>query len=119
MKKVYVLIIALLCTAALVAQQRTEKTNKITNLTEVIYYYEDGNIQQKGTFNKKKQPHGKWVSYDNNGDKLSVGYYDAGKKIGKWFFWTNEGLREVDYKNNKIVSVNTWIDDESALVSNE
>ncbi len=30
--------------------------------------------------------------------------YDNGKKVGKWFYWTDKTLKEVDYTNNAIVS---------------
>jgi len=120
MKKVYVLIIALLCTAALVAQEKQiKKVNKDTKLVEVEYYYDNGNLQQKGTFNEQGKLHGKWVSYDINGDKLSVGSYDNGKKVGKWFFWTKESLKEVDYSNSRIVSVSKWDNKTQVAIRNK
>jgi hypothetical protein len=31
------------------------------------------------------------------------------RKAGKWFFWNNDQLTEVDYSENAIVAVNTWV----------
>jgi hypothetical protein len=31
--------------------------------------------------------------------------YDNGQKSGKWFFWNDTVLSEVDYSNNQIASV--------------
>ncbi len=39
--------------------------------------------------------------------KITVGKYMDGKKVGKWFFWTKDNvIKEVDYDNSKITSVN-------------
>ena len=110
MKKI-ILTSFLLCVALLSYPQ--EKDNVIVkqkgDLTEATYYYQDGSIQQKGTFNKEGELHGEWISYDPEGNKLAVGKYVNGQKHGKWFFWTSEDvLKEVDYLNSKITSVNEW-----------
>jgi antitoxin component YwqK of YwqJK toxin-antitoxin module len=84
-----------------------------------VYYYEDGTIQQKGTFNAKGKLHGTWTSYDINGEKLAVGNYLNGKKTGKWFFWTNNSLKEVDYIDSKISTVNEWKDKTKLAVRNK
>jgi hypothetical protein len=34
--------------------------------------------------------------------------YDKGQKTGKWFFWNNTVLSEVDYSNNQIAAVKSW-----------
>ena len=78
------------------------------NLIEAVYYYEDGSVRQKGTFNLEGELHGNWVSYDANGEKLAMGSYLNGKKHGKWFFWNKEILKEVDYTQNEIASVQEW-----------
>ena len=41
-----------------------------------------------------------------------------GKKTGKWFFWQNESLNEVDFQNSKIVSVTKW-DNKNPVVVNK
>ena len=41
-------------------------------------------------------------------DKLTQGNYSNGIKTGKWFFWTENSLKEVDFVDSKITSVNEW-----------
>jgi antitoxin component YwqK of YwqJK toxin-antitoxin module len=40
-----------------------------------------------------------------NGNKTAMATYDNGQKSGKWFFWNDTVLSEVDYSNNQIASV--------------
>ncbi len=91
--------------------------NKQGDLIEATYYYEDGTIQQQGTF-KDGKLHGVWTSYDFEGNKLAMGNYENGKKVGKWLFWTKESLKEVDYLDSKILSVNEWSDKTKVAVRN-
>lgn len=78
------------------------------NLIQAVYFYENGNIQQKGTYNLDGQLHGEWESYTLEGEKRSMGMYLNGKKHGKWFFWDQDVLKEVDYTHNSIASVQQW-----------
>ena len=80
------------------------------DLTEATYYYDNGTIQQIGTFNKSGKLHGTWTSYDVEGNKLALGEYNNGKRVGKWLFWTENSLKEVEYENSKITKVNEWND---------
>lgn len=86
------------------------KIEKKGNLTEATYYYDTGSIEQQGTFNADGELHGVWTSYDVEGIKISVGQYVNGLKNGKWFFWTGETLKEVDYVDSRIVNVVEWSD---------
>ena len=119
MKKSVLLLSFVFVSALISAQADTNvKTQKKGNITEATYYYEDGTIQQEGTFNAKGKLHGTWTSYDINGKKLAVGNYLNGKKTGKWFFWTNNSLKEVDYIDSKIFTVNEWKDKTKLAVRN-
>lgn len=101
----------LLCSAiffgGIVAAQENNERKELHqkgDIIEAIYYYEDGQIAQKGTY-KDGKLHGEWVAYDINGETKAMGKYDRGVKSGKWFFWNEERLSEVDYENNVIASV--------------
>lgn len=119
MKKSFLLLSFVFVSALISAQADTNvKTQKKGNVTEATYYYEDGTIQQEGSFNAKGKLHGTWTSYDINGKKLAVGNYLNGKKTGKWFFWTNNSLKEVDYIDSKISTVNEWKDKTKLAVRN-
>jgi antitoxin component YwqK of YwqJK toxin-antitoxin module len=87
-------------------------------LTIVTYYHDNGTIQQTGSFNKKGELHGKWISYDTKGAKTSIANYEHGKKEGKWFFWKGNTLTEVDYVNSEIIEVKEW-DEASSLAFND
>lgn len=118
MKKL-VFIFALLCVSFSFGQDNKKvKSEKKGDLTEVTYFNEYGKISQQGTFNEEGKLHGLWTSYDLNENKLSVGNYDNGQKVGKWFFWTKESLKEVDYKNSKITSVIQWDNSSKLAVRN-
>lgn len=94
-------------------QEKKQPTKeKQGNFTMVTYYHDNGEIQQTGTFNVEGKLHGEWTSFDTQGNKVAVATYNNGKKEGKWFFWTGNVLKEVDYSSNKIASVNEWIQNE-------
>ena len=104
MKKL-ILIFALLVAGYGFAQKPNVKLEKVGDLTLATYYYDNGKIEQQGTFNNEGKLQGKWVSYDIDGNKLSIGYYDNGLKVGKWVFWQDGVQKEVEYKNSKITNV--------------
>ncbi len=102
-------ILVMLCVSFTYAQKDTNvKYEKDGELTIATYYYENGVVQQKGAFDANGKLHGTWTSYDIKGNKIAVGNYENGNKVGKWFFWSNNSLKEVDYINSKIVSVSEW-----------
>lgn len=116
MKKL-LLMMALVLTGALYAQETKPLFEKNGDLVTGTFFYEDGTIQQQGTF-KDGKLHGKWVSYNANGTKTAVANYNNGKKVGKWFFWNKGNLTEVDYSNNSIAEVTTWDNSKTIVVRN-
>ncbi|MRI00912.1 nicotinic acid mononucleotide adenyltransferase [Kriegella sp. EG-1] len=106
MKNIYIILAAILVSTTAFAQKEKEmKLNNETNLIEATYYHENGEISQQGTFNLDKKLHGDWISYDENGEKVSEGAYVNGMKTGKWNFWNDGTLKEVEFSNNAIASV--------------
>lgn len=106
MKNTILLIAILLVTSLTYAQKDKELTlNEDTNLIEATYFHDNGLISQEGTFNLEGKLHGEWVSFNEAGKKISVGSYDNGQKVGKWAFWSNNVLKEVDYNNNAIAGI--------------
>ncbi|KDN56655.1 toxin-antitoxin system YwqK family antitoxin [Flavobacterium seoulense] len=106
MKK-YMIIGAILITGMIFAQAPKPQLEAVGNKVKATYFYENGQVQQEG-FYKNGKLDGKWTSYDKNGNKLAVAEYQKGEKVGKWFFWKDSTLSEVDYANNKIASVKHW-----------
>lgn len=116
MKKL--LTIGVFCLAVIGYSQEIKPTYVAEgNLVKATYYYEDGSISTEGYFKDKKLT-GKWTRFDKKGNKTQLAFYNEGKKIGKWFMWENESLREITYNNNAIESVNLW-KSESKLASNK
>lgn len=110
MKK-YILSMLVLCLALVsYSQEKNIKTQKKGDLTEVTYYHDNGEVSQIGYFNKLGKLQDTWKQFDLNGNKLAVGNYNNGKKVGVWFFWINDELKQVDYQNNKIKAVSQWKD---------
>ena len=118
MKKI-VLVILMLCVGFTYAQkERSLKLNKETKLIEVVYYHNNGEISQTGYYTAEGKLHGEWLSYCEEGNKLVSAKYNNGSKVGKWFYWSANTLKEVDYSNNAIASVSEWISTASAIASN-
>ncbi|MFY0629081.1 MAG: nicotinic acid mononucleotide adenyltransferase [Flavobacteriaceae bacterium] len=106
MKKL--LAIAFLLSFSLVqAQDNQPKYEAVGDLVKATYYYADGTIHKQGFFKNKKLT-GQWTQFDKEGNKVAVGYYKQGKKVGTWFQWKKHTLRQINYDNNVIASVNTW-----------
>lgn len=108
MKK-YIVIGAMLISGIIFAQNTAvkPKLEAVGNLVKATYLYDDGQVKQEGFYENGKLQ-GKWVSYDLEGNKTAVAEYDKGQKVGKWFFWNNSVLSEVDYSDNRVASVKKW-----------
>lgn len=104
--RIFYLLFAL-SIASLSAQEKKVVTKEGTNTFKVVYYNKAGNIIQQG-FIKNKMLHGEWASFYNDGRKAVSGQYDKGKKVGKWFFWNQGKIREVDFVDNNVVKVLDW-----------
>ena len=108
MKKI-VVVVLMLCVGFTYAQKdRTLKLNEEKNLIEVVYYHDNGKVSQTGFYTKDGKLHGEWYNYCQEGNKITSAKYDNGQKVGKWFYWSGDILKEVDYSNNKIAKVSEW-----------
>ncbi len=119
MKKTILFVAILFISVGVFAQTKPEmKLNSETNLIEATYFHKDGTVSQKGTFNLDKKLHGEWTSFNNDGEIISVGSYNSGVKTGKWLFWSNNILKEVEYSNNVIAAVSETKNTEGIVSSN-
>lgn len=111
MKK-YIVIGAMLITGMIFAQSTAvkPKLEAVGNLVKATYLYDNGQVKQEG-FYKDGKLQGQWVSFDANGNKTAVAEYNKGQKVGKWFFWNNSVLSEVDYSDNRVAAVKNWKQD--------
>jgi len=106
MKK-FMTICAVLISRMIFSQDIKPKLEAVGDMVKATYYYENGQVQQEGYFQDGKLQ-GKWIAYDINGNKKSIGEYSNGLKTGKWFFWNDSVLSEVDYENSQIALVKNW-----------
>lgn len=113
--KLLLLGLAIITGGTVLAQEKniTRELQLNGEQIEAVYYYENGEIAQKGFYRDGKL-HGEWIAYDRNGNKMALGEYYEGMKVGKWFFWNGEEISEVDYEENRITSVNVRKNDELA-----
>nr|WP_321234557.1 nicotinic acid mononucleotide adenyltransferase [uncultured Psychroserpens sp.] len=118
MKKIFAILVMLSVTLTFAQETKKVDVNKDGDLTVATYYHDNGAIEQQGTFNDAGELHGVWTSFDAEGNKVTVGNYVNGKKVGKWLFWSGNKLREVDYVDSKIASVSEWTDKVQVAVSN-
>ena len=119
MKKIVILLIMLSVSFSYAQKERSLKLNKETNLIEVVYYHDNGEISQTGFYTPEGKLQGQWLSFCKEGNKLVSAEYDNGKKVGKWFYWNGDILKEVDYSNNAIASINEWTNTKTEVASNK
>jgi antitoxin component YwqK of YwqJK toxin-antitoxin module len=100
------------------AQEKQPTFKAEGDLVKATYYYADGSIKRQGFFKNKKLT-GEWVRFDKSGNKTQLAYYNNGKKVGKWFIWTKQTLKEINYENNSIASVNVWEPKSKVAVNND
>ena len=118
MKKLIISAFALIIFLPNNAQEKIELNNTgIENLehelnmfdpiVKVEIKHDNGKIYQKG-FLKNNMLHGRWESYNIDGELVVLGHFSRGKKTGKWIFWNDNKLTEVNFKNNKVLSHYSW-----------
>lgn len=112
-----IIAIALVCSIGLSAQNNEPTFEKKGEMVKATYFHENGEIAQVGHFLEGKL-HGEWKMYNAVGKKIAMGEYVKGQKTGKWFFWQDEELKEVDYQDSRIVSVTRW-DNANPVVVNK
>lgn len=104
-KSFFVLFVFIISLSSFAQKERVLKLNEETNLIEVTYYHDNGVISQMGTYTLDGKLQGEWLSFDNEGNKTVLANYDNGKKVGKWYYWTKDSVKEVDYNTNVIANL--------------
>ena len=110
MKKL--LFLACLLTVGFMSAQDLKPSYEIEGeMVKVTYHFEDGTIYKQGFFKDKKLT-GTWTEFNKEGDVVAIAHYKKGKKVGTWFQWSKDGLRQINFENSKIASVNSWKENE-------
>lgn len=106
MKNLLISLIFILFITPIFAQKTITPKKEIKgDLTEVTIYYNNGEIMQKGSYDKDGKLHGLWESFNKNGSKKCLAYYNYNVKTGTWIYWNKNEITEVIYANNKIISI--------------
>ena len=114
MKKLAIAVVLLVSSLSF-AQEVKPKFEVVDQMVKATYYYDNGQVKQEGYYLDGKL-HGKQVDYNEDGTKQSIGEYNKGLKTGKWFFWSDASLSEVDFSDSRIAEVKKWSKD--VLVKN-
>ncbi|KGL61979.1 hypothetical protein [Polaribacter sp. Hel1_85] len=117
MKKAILLAI-LFISAIGYSQDKATTYEKEGDLVKATYFYDNGDVKVQGFFKDKKLT-GTWTSFDKQGNKTQIAQYNEGKKVGKWFVWNNDSLKEINYVNNVIVNVNDWKSESRLAINNK
>lgn len=101
------LIFALIFTVVINAQDIKPVYEQNGDMLKATYFHDNGAVSQEGHFLNGKL-HGEWKMFGEDGQKIAMGEYNQGKKTGKWFFWDDRTLKEVDFVDSKIANVTQW-----------
>jgi len=107
MKKLILAVVLMFSITAFAQEQKVTYKKLDDNLTQVTYYFADNSdiIQREGFFNADGKLQGTWISYDVNGNKISIANYNNGVKEGVWMYFKEDKVNVVTYDNNKITNV--------------
>ena len=112
------LTFAMLFSITLLAQEEIKPKYEIEgDMVKATYYHDNGEIAQTGYYLDGKL-HGEWKAYNQEGKKIAMGTYNKGAKTGKWFFWSDDALNEVNYVDSRLASVTKWKNANSIVISN-
>ncbi|NOQ92061.1 MAG: hypothetical protein GQ552_05005 [Flavobacteriaceae bacterium] len=97
------------------AQNVEPEFEKQDNLTKATYYFDNGDIKETGFF-KNEKLQGKWITYNQEGKITAIANYENGKKEGKWYVISNDTIKELIYKSNKLIEVKNKKGTELSLI---
>ena len=115
----YISLVMAVLFAVVLNAQETEKEPAFEiegKLVKATFYHDNGEISQTGYFLDEKL-HGEWKMFNTEGKKIAVGEYADGKRTGKWFFWQDQALKEVDFVDSRVAGMVTWKDANPVVVN--
>ncbi len=102
--RISVILLALFFSAVLSAQENKPTYEKSGEMVKATYYHDNGEVAQEGYYLDGKL-HDQWTMFNTEGVKIAMGSYEMGQRSGKWYFWDEKEVKEVDYMENRIVNV--------------
>ena len=116
MRKILSLVLLFCGILYMQAQDKEPLFEKEGKMVKATYYHDNGAIAQMGHLLDGKL-HGEWTMFDSAGKRIATGHYMGGVRTGKWFFWNDDLMKEVDFVDNKIVSVVQWVEGEPVAIN--
>ena len=118
MRKIVCLLVVVLFTTMSFAQSNSPVIVKKGKTYQATLFHEDGSVAQTGFYTSTGELTGEWISYCVEGKKQAVAQYDNGKRVGTWFFYQGETIKEVSYQNDAIAGVKTYELSDTRVVTN-
>jgi antitoxin component YwqK of YwqJK toxin-antitoxin module len=122
MKRIIALFVLILASNATFAQECKKTCKKsdyvmVDGLIKAQLFHDNGVVAQTGYYTQENKLQGEWISYDADGNRTAIAYYDNGDKVGTWMFFQGDVRKEVSYENSRISNVKTWTVTDSRIVS--
>lgn len=109
MKKLMLLCAVMFSAAISMAQDNNQdEFVKEGNLIAATLFHDNGAIAQTGFYTLDNKLQGEWISYDAEGNKTAVAHYENGNKVGTWFFYQGNEMKEVNFSNSRIAKVTSF-----------
>ncbi len=118
MKNLIVLCAVLFSVGFAIAQEN--KQNEFVQegkLIKATMFHENGIVAQTGFYTLDNKLQGEWISYDALGNKTAVAHYNNGNKVGTWYFYQGNEMKEVDYSNSRIAKVTSFTKSDTRVVT--
>ena len=118
MKKLFVLCAVFFSMQFVFAQDKVQdEFVKEGNRISATLFHENGVVAQTGFYTLDNKLEGEWISYDAQGNKTAVAHYQNGKKVGTWYFFGENEIKEVKYDDSKIAKVTSFTVSDTRVVT--
>lgn len=122
MKRIIALLVILIAANTAFAQECKKTCKKsdyvmVDGLIKAKLFHDNGVVAQTGYYNEDNKLQGEWISYDTEGNKTAMAYYENGEKVGTWTFYQGDQRKEVTYDDSRITNVKTWKVVDTRIVS--
>ncbi|MBW2938553.1 nicotinic acid mononucleotide adenyltransferase [Aureisphaera sp. CAU 1614] len=117
-KLLVVFTISLLAGSAFSQEKVQDEFVKEGKVIKATLYHENGMVAQTGFYTLDNKLEGEWISYDAVGNKTAVAHYKKGNKVGTWYFYQGNEIKEVNYSNSKVAKVTSFKITDAVVISN-
>jgi len=116
-KLILVITISFLAGSAFSQEEMKDEFVKDGDVIKATLYHDNGMVAQTGFYTLDNKLEGQWISYDAEGNKTAVAHYNDGNKVGTWYFYQGNEIKEINYSNSKIAKVTSFKVTDAVVVS--